>query len=131
MSISLLERSTAAVLSTFAGAEVKRVAVGAIIVRSLERGSEILVLRRHPHEEYGAIEELPSGIVEEGESLADATRREVAEETSIILNSIDRYAFSFVYPSIKGLTVQLNFAATVSYDVPILLNDKEHTAWRW
>jgi len=57
----------------------------AIIEREGERGREILIQVRDKPYEGGTSLELPGGRVEEFESLADALRREVREETGLDL----------------------------------------------
>ncbi len=127
----MLRRSAPAVLRGYAGRAVERVTVGSVIVRHAPDGPEVLILRRRADEEYGSIEELPSGAVEHGETLAKATRREALEETGVVLDSIGAFVFEFHYPSAKGATVQLNFVATVPYDVVVRVDQTEHTSWRW
>lgn len=131
MSTALLRRSAPAVLRIYEDQSIQRVTVGSVIMRNSPEGPEVLVLRRRDDEEYGAIDELPSGAVEPGETLGQATRREAFEETTVLLDVIGEFAFEFRYPSVKGFTIQLNFVATVPFDVPVSVNDAEHTAWRW
>jgi 8-oxo-dGTP pyrophosphatase MutT (NUDIX family) len=63
--------------------------VRAIIKRTNPEGLEILIQVRNKPHEGGKWLELPGGRVEEFESLIDALRREVREETGLELTTID------------------------------------------
>ena len=62
--------------------------VGAVIAKA----STVLLLRRKTDDFMGGIYELPSGQVEDGESLESALRREIFEETSLEIVDIRRHA---------------------------------------
>ncbi len=69
-----------------------QVAVGAVVFRG---GAVLLVKRAHmPGKGLWAI---PGGRVEAGETLADAARREILEETGIVIDPGDPiYAFDYI-----------------------------------
>ena len=62
----------------------------------------------------GGLYEIPSGGVEEGESIEDALARETLEETGLKISGILYYVSSFDYLSSKGKkTRQFNFLVKV------------------
>jgi 8-oxo-dGTP diphosphatase len=79
----------------------------------------------------GGIEEFPSGKVESGESLTDALKRELLEETALLLHSVLGYVFSFDYFSSSGTrSRQFNFLVDVAKGV-VKVDDSEHQGYRW
>jgi len=65
---------------------INRYVVGAVI----QRDSSVLLLKRPKDDFMGGIYELPSGRVEDGESLDIALYREVEEETGLKIREIKR-----------------------------------------
>ena len=126
-----LSMRPAQILGRYGKDGVSRVTVGAILRWRQAAGSRILILRRAADDEYGGIEELPSGGVEPGETLGDAVFRETLEETGIALTGTGSYQFDFVYPSRRGVTVQLNFLFDVPGDSPVKIGAAEHDSYRW
>lgn len=104
---------------------VTRLVVGAVIPRQ----GLVLLLKRAPHDFMQGILELPSGAAHEGESLSDALRREVAEETGLEVREIGEYLGSFDYLSRSGhLSRQFNFVtATVGESITLT----EHSGYIW
>ena len=106
---------------------IERLVVGALLVRK----SEVLVLRRRSEEFMGGMFELPSGRVEEGETLKDALKREVREETGLRIKTILDYLGSFDYQSGSGKpTRQFNFSAE-SFPGKLKLSPMEHDMYQW
>ncbi|MGW8374861.1 NUDIX hydrolase [Streptomyces sp. ODS28] len=104
--------------------------VGAVIA---DREDRVLLLHRTADDYFGGLWELPSGGVEEGESLTEALHREVAEETGLALAGIGAYLGHFDYLSRSGRkTRQFNFTATALHEkAPVELAPHEHDAHRW
>lgn len=93
---------------------------------------KILVCRRSATEDFlPGYSELIGGGVDEGESLWDATHREVAEEAGIVLSSILKHMPGFEYVDGGGRRVrECSFVATT--DSPeVRLNPAEHDAYAW
>lgn len=103
----------------------KRV-VGAVIA---DHRGRVLLLHRPADDYLGGLWELPSGGVEDGESLIEALRREVTEETGLTVTGVDRYLGHFDYLSGSGRkTRQFNFTVSATWtDVSLT----EHDAYEW
>ena len=105
---------------------IERVVAGAVI----RNNGTVLLLKRAQSDYLGGIYELPSGAVEAGETLDQALRREVAEETGLEVVGLGPYLGHFDYPSGSGvLTRQLNFLVTVRPAVIALSPEHETFAW--
>ena len=116
----------AALISEAAKAGAHRLVVGAVI----EVGGQVLLLRRKEQDFMGGIFELPSGRVEEGETLGGALAREVAEETGLYLTGFRDFLGAFDYISGEGsLTRQLNFRVALAGKVKVVLS--EHDGFLW
>ena len=78
----------------------------------------------------GGIYELPSGRVEDGESLDIALYREVEEETGLKIREIKRYLGHFDYESkSRKKTRQFNFVVIVGEPLEIKLQEHDNYAW--
>ena len=106
---------------------IEKIVVGAII----SRDGKVLVLRRKQDGYLGGIDELPSGHVEQAEGVLAALRREVKEETGLIVIHIRRLESQFDYLTGSGKKArQLNFVVDVSDgENTIILS--EHSAYCW
>ena len=107
-------------------AGVDRLVVGAVLVR---RG-RVLLLRRRRNDFMAGLYELPSGVVELGETLKEALYREVLEETCLQVAGVKGYLGFFNYVSSGGRnTRQFNFLVEVLEFPFISLSD--HDAFIW
>lgn len=105
---------------------IERLVVAAVI----RDGDRVLLLERSPEDYLGGMFELPSGVVETGETLDEALRREVAEETGFARIGVDRYLGCFDYSSKSGrLTRQFNFLVTAPGTPVVTLTEHESFAW--
>ena len=90
---------------------IEKPVVGAVIQNEK---NEFLLLKRPSNDFMGGINELPSGNLEEGESLKEGLIREVKEETNLNLKNILRYLGHFDYKSGSGKKArQFNFLIQV------------------
>lgn len=113
-------------LSAAAAAGIDRLVVAAVI----RDGDRVLLLERNPADYLGGLVELPGGLVEPGETLQQALRREVAEETGLIIAASDRYLGGFDYRAKGGhLTRQFNFQLTAPEPPAIILSEHARFAW--
>ena len=107
-------------------AGVDRLVAGAVVVRK----GGILLLRRKYGDFMGGLYELPSGVIEPGETLEEALYRELTEETGLRVAQVEGYLGSFNYLSGGGRTTrQFNFLVSVGEFACISL--AEHDAFIW
>ncbi len=105
---------------------MKRIAGGIIS----NENNEILFLKRKSDDFMGGILELPSGNVEEKETIDQGLVREVKEETGLEINKIGIFINAFDYLSRSGKkSRQYNFEAIVKKSANIFLT--EHDEYRW
>ena len=105
--------------------------IDVVVFRPIQRGWQVLVLRRASNVRCPGSWEMVHGKVDEGESLPNAARRELFEETGLKperLLSVTMHPF-YLVPSD---TVQLAavFAAVVAPDAPVVRGD-EHDKHGW
>ncbi|MGG2465172.1 NUDIX hydrolase [Streptomyces sp. RGM 3693] len=101
--------------------------VAAAVVTNADR---VLLLKRNPDDFMGGLWEMPSGKVEDGETILEALYRETVEETGLTIETVSGYVGHFDYPDSRGGTTrQFNFAVTVEKTEPVILT--EHEAHQW
>lgn len=106
---------------------VQQLVVGAVI----EDHARILILKRPATDFMGGIWELPSGKVENSESLGQSLAREVLEETGLTVTDITASLGSFDYTSGSGKrSRQFNFVVDVAAPEPVSLTEHDAYAWR-
>lgn len=111
-------------LRTAAADGVTKHVVGAVVTDAQGR---VLLLHRPADDYLGGLWERPSGGVDDGETLSEALRREVGEETGLEVTAIDAYLGHFDYVSKSGkATRQFNFSATTTGRTVRLTEHDEH-----
>lgn len=101
------------------------------VVGGVVRDRKVLLVRRSLDDFLGGIWELPGGGVDADESIHDALRRELVEETGLKLISILGMFRGFDYTSDSDkLTRQFNFAV-IAEGEEIVLHDSEHIEYAW
>ncbi len=103
--------------------------VEAIIFRRNSNRIEYLLLKRLP--ERNGFWQPVTGGVEEGETLSEALRREIREETGIenLVRVIeDIYYFEFSDPNLNKEYV---YGVEVASTEVVVLDGKEHSEYRW
>lgn len=107
---------------------IERFVVGAVIVNN----NSILFVRRAQDDFMGGIYELPSGKVDSGENLIDALKREILEETNLVIKNIIGLCNTFDYKSKNSIqTRQFNFVVAVDNVDALKLDPKEHNLFEW
>jgi len=106
---------------------IQKIVAGGIV---LNKQREILVLTRKPDDFLGGIDELPSGHLEDGETLLQGMTREIKEETGMDIAQIECYLDHFDYLSGSGKkTRQFNFVIIPKDCRTVTLT--EHDAYQW
>ncbi|HEX2195331.1 MAG TPA: NUDIX hydrolase [Actinomycetota bacterium] len=100
-----------------------QVAVGAIVVKD----DRLLMIRRAKEPGEG-LWSLPGGRVEHGEYLADALRREVAEETGLAVEVQDLVGILEVVGDPHYVILDY-FAEVVGDDAPVAAGDVSDARW--
>ncbi|MFC5719155.1 NUDIX hydrolase [Streptomyces gamaensis] len=105
---------------------IEKAVVGAVIV---DKSGKVLLLHRSADDYLGGLWELPSGGVDPGESLIEALRREVVEETGLTVQAVGGYLGHFDYRSGSGRRArQYNFVATVT-GASVKLSEHDDHLW--
>lgn len=106
---------------------IEKIVVGAVITQD---NGTVLLLKRTSDDFMGSLVELPSGTVENNESLIDTLVREVREETGLIVSSIESFISTFDYLSASGRkTRQVNFKVKTTQTDVVL--SSEHETYYW
>ena len=107
---------------------VEKFVAGAVVH---SRGRVLLVCRSGDDDHLPGLEELPSGGVDEGETIEEGRTRELVEEIGLAAHTVDDdFVGLFDYRDGKGrVTRQFTFSIPWSGGEPELSN--EHSSFRW
>lgn len=106
---------------------IEKLVVGGVIINNEKR---CLILSRNAEDFMGGIDEIPSGKLEDSESLFEALVREVKEESNLDVIQIVNYIDYFDYLSGSGKkSRQYNFVVKVDNFNNIKLT--EHSEFKW
>lgn len=106
---------------------IQQLVVGAVV----QHDDDVLLLKRPEADFMGGIWELPSGKVENSESLGQSLAREVLEETGLTVTDITAALRSFDYTSGSGKrSRQFNFVVDVAAPEPVNLTEHDSYTWR-
>lgn len=116
-------------LATEARAQgVDKIVVGAVVH---ENGRVLVVTRSHADDFLPGIDELPSGGVDAGESLADGLNRELQEEIGFPADCMDDgFLATFDYLTGSGRTAR-QFTVSVPCQGREVRLSEEHSEYRW
>jgi len=105
--------------------------VSIVVLRGRGARTRMLVLRRHSAY-LGGVWSYVAGHVEAGETGAQAARRELAEETGLVADTLHATSFCEQFYDAAHDCIQLvpAFVARVGNAAEVRLN-REHSAFRW
>lgn len=87
-----------------------------LVIVSRKRPAKVLLIRRK-HEPFAGMWALPGGFVDEGESLEEAARRELLEETGIQVKGLEQlHTFGDPGRDPRGWTIAVAFLAQIDPD---------------
>ena len=116
-----------AVLQQALDSGIQHFVAGGFVIRN----NQILLIRRATHEDFlPGYFEIPSGGVDQGETVEQGLLREVKEETNLDVR-LSRYLNHFDYIGGRGNAIrQFNFLVEPLSDT-VQLNPDEHDAYEW
>ncbi len=104
----------------------------AVVVRDTDSGPEVLLIRRG-REPFSGAWALPGGFIEPFERPEDAARRELAEETGLVLTQL--FALVGLYGERgrdpRGWTVSAAYVVRITGEVPAVLGGDDAAEARW
>lgn len=106
------------------------VSVDMLVLRGAADQREILLIQRL-NEPFSNCWALPGGFLEMDETLEQAARRELAEETGLVAESVRQIrAFSNVDRDPRGRVISVAFLVQLAGDqVPVAADDAKHARW--
>jgi len=106
---------------------VVKLVAGGVIANS---DKQVLLLHRKAHDFMPGIYELPSGQIEQDETIEQGLKREVVEETGLEVADILDYLGHFDYTSQSGKkTRQFNFCITTDRISDVQLTEHDNFIW--
>ncbi|MCG6892565.1 MAG: (deoxy)nucleoside triphosphate pyrophosphohydrolase [Desulfobacteraceae bacterium] len=96
-----------------------------VVAAVIRRHGRYLVCRRPVHKRHGGLWEFPGGKLQSGESLADAVRRELAEELAVEVASVGGVCYRHTDPENRFV---IWFIETEIAGAPL---PEEHEEIRW
>lgn len=106
---------------------VEKIVVGALIT---DKGGRVLLLKRNMEPFLGGKYEVPAGVVERGENLFNALKREVSEETGLEVKALQQYLGSHDFVSRTGKRMR-RFDFAVLAEGIVRINQQEHDDYSW
>lgn len=98
----------------------------------MENDGEILLLHRQDHKPQGNMWGIPSGKIDEGESLEEALEREVFEETGIKIGANDTKYHGGLYVRFNDYDFVYHlYYINIDSRLKIKTNSKEHKGHKW
>jgi 8-oxo-dGTP pyrophosphatase MutT (NUDIX family) len=92
---------------------------------------KILALYSEPHPEHGEGGWfVVTGAIEKGESPEDAVKREVKEETGLVVKEVSALNWGSIYNWRGDICKEYNFVSFIKQPRKIILN-KEHSKYKW
>ena len=97
----------------------------------INRGGKLLILQRNSsHNRNPDHWEVPGGLIEIGEPLNLALKREVKEEAGLVISPQSAESLTFISPKAKPRYLELIYRCKRVRGEKVILSD-EHQAFRW
>jgi len=104
----------------------------AVVVWESSSKTRLLLGLGHSAENRDKIYAVPGGHWESGETLADAVRRETAEEAGIRIDNLHFISvYEFFNPEKNKSYVTIGFEAVLAEGVPTVLEPEKKVNWNW